>query len=68
MYAVQQDTQSFVMTEFFIHHMFRTSLVHLQERFLKAACADFACGNTRTTLHVQPLRLDVSSSTHTSTT
>ena len=44
-YAVQQDTQSVLMSEF-IHHvcwldMFRTSPVHLQERFVQAVCADF---------------------------
>ena len=35
--------------------MFRTSLVHLQERFLQAVCADFVRGNMRTARHVQPL-------------
>ena len=35
--------------------MFRTSPVHLQERFLQAVCADLVCGNTRTTRNVQPL-------------
>ena len=45
--------------------MFRTSSVHHQERFVQAVFADFGlCCNTRTTRHVQPLRLDVSSSTH----
>ena len=36
--------------------MFRTSPVHLQERFLQAVFADLVCGDTRTTRHVQPLR------------
>ena len=36
-YAVQQYTQSVLMSEF-IHHMFRTSPVHHQERFLQAVC------------------------------
>ena len=36
--------------------MFRTSPVHDQERFLQAVLADFLCGNTRTTRHVQPLQ------------
>ena len=40
--------------------MFRTSPVHLQERFLQAVCADLVCGNTRTTRHVQPLARHVS--------
>ena len=35
--------------------MFRTSSVHLQERFVQAVCADLVCGNTRTAGHVQPL-------------
>ena len=36
--------------------MFRTSPVHLQERFLQAVCADLLCGTTvRTIRHVQPL-------------
>ena len=44
-YAVQQDTQSVLMSEF-IHHvcqfdMFRTSPVHHQERFVQAVFADF---------------------------
>ena len=58
-YAIQQDTQSFVMIEFYSSHMFdmfRTSSVHHQERFVQAVCADLVCGNTRTTRHVQPLR------------
>ena len=42
--------------------MFRTSPVHLQARFVQAVFADLVCGNTRTTRHVQTLRLDVSSS------
>ena len=29
--------------------MFRTSLVHHQERFVQAVCADLVCGNTSTT-------------------
>ena len=48
--------------------MFRTSPVHHQERFVEAVFADLVCGNTRTTRYVQLLRLDVSSSTHSSTT
>ena len=49
--------------------MFRTSLVHHQECLVEAVFADLVCGNTRTTRHVQPLqRLDVSSSTNSSTT
>ena len=36
--------------------MFRTSPVHLQERFVQAVFADLVCGNTRTTRHVQLLR------------
>ena len=49
--------------------MFRTSSVHHQQRFVQAVFADtLVCGNTRTTRHAQPLRLDVSSSTHSSTT
>ena len=47
MYAVQQDTQRFLMSEFFQQvcylDMFRTSPVHLQERFLQAVCADLVC-------------------------
>ena len=34
--------------------MFRTTPVHLQERFVQAVCADLVCGNTRTTRHVLP--------------
>ena len=50
-HAVQQDTQSVLMSEF-IHHvwqlnMFRTSPVHHQERFLQAAFADLVCGSKR---------------------
>ena len=48
--------------------MFRTSPVHHQERFVEAAFADLVCGTTvRTTRHVQPLRLDVPSSTRITT-
>ena len=36
--------------------MFRTLLVHHQERFVQAVCAGLVCGNTRTTRHVQPLQ------------
>ena len=40
--------------------MFRTSPVHLQERFVQAVCADLVCGTTvRTTRPVQPLRFNV---------
>ena len=47
--------------------MFRTSLVHLQERlFYKLYSQTLVCGNTRTTRHVQP-QLDVSSSTRITT-
>ncbi len=35
--------------------MFRTSSVHLQERFVQAVCADLVCGNTGTAGHVQEL-------------
>ena len=60
MYAVQQDTQSVLMSEFIQHlcllDMFRAPLVHHQERFLQAVFADLVCGNTRTTRYVQPLR------------
>ena len=48
--------------------MFRTSSVLHQERFVKPYSQTLVCGNTPTTRHVQPLRLDVSSSTHSSTT
>ena len=44
-YAVQQDTQSVLMSEFIqllrSLDMFRTSSVHHQERFLQAVFADF---------------------------
>ena len=55
-YAVQQDTQSVLMSEF-IHHvcqldMFRTS----SGAFLQAVFTHLVCGNKRTTRHVQPLR------------
>ena len=45
MCAVQQDTQSVLLSEFIQHlcqlDMFRTSSVHHQERFAQAAFADF---------------------------
>ena len=70
-HAVQQDTQIVLMSEFIQHlyylDMFRTSPVHHQERFLQAVLSDLLCGNTRTTRHVQPLRLDVSNSTRITT-
>ena len=48
--------------------MFRTSPVHHQERFVQAVFADLLCGTTvRTTRHVQPVRLYVSSSTRITT-
>ena len=58
-HAVQQDTQSVLMSEFIQHlcslDMFRTSSVHHQERFVQAVFADLVCGTTvRTTRHVQP--------------
>ena len=37
--------------------MFRTLPVHHQERFVQAVFADLVCGNTRTTRHVQPLKV-----------
>ena len=37
--------------------MFRTSSVHLQERFVEAVFADLVCGNTRTTY--QSLRIQL---------
>ena len=44
-YAVQQDTQSVLMSEFIQHlcllDMFRTSPVHHQVRFVQAVFADF---------------------------
>ena len=50
------------MIEFINHicylYVFRTSPVHLQERFLQAVCADLVCGTTV---------LDVSSSTRINT-
>ena len=59
-YAVQQDTQSVLMSEFIQHlcllDTFRTSSVHHQERFVQAVCADLVCGNTRTARHVQALQ------------
>ena len=58
-YAVQQVTQSVLMSEFIQHlcylDMFRTSWVHHQKRFVQIVFADLVCGNTRTTRHVQPL-------------
>ena len=36
---------------------------HISRRVLQAVFADLVYGNARTTRHVQPLRLDVSSST-----
>ena len=68
-YVIQQDTQCFMIT--FIHNiwwldMFRTSIVHPQERF-QAVCCKFGMWhrNLRTTRYVQMLcgcRKDASSS------
>ena len=60
-YAVQQDTQSFLMTEFYSSHMLARHVSDLTGPssgafFLQAVCADLVCGNTRTTRHVQSLR------------
>ena len=56
-YVVQQDTHCFVIE--FIRNiwwldMFRTSLVHSQER-LQAYAANLVCGILRTTRYVQML-------------
>ena len=62
-YAVQQDTQSILMSKFIQHlcqlDMFRTSSVHHHERFYKLYSQTLVCGNTRTTRHVQQLLRDV---------
>ena len=52
-YICSPTGYSVLMSEFIQHlcylYMFRTSPVHLQERFLQAVFADLVCGNTRTT-------------------
>ena len=59
-YAVQQDTQSFLMIEFYSLHMLARHVSDLTGSYsgalFTAVCADLVCGNTHITRHVQLLQ------------